>query len=245
MSVTINDVTYVGGIEAVNQKGQPSFGMKKKYEPDSATLTMQGAPDYIQTFMDALTRGQAMSYLDGTGSTVTLTNMWLVDATRSDNATYPEATLNFMGVIDELPETQIEDSLATTNVSTTALITDPADPLYTADAGTPTTKLSLNLEYRAARTTYSWYDTTTPDPNTPQFSSVSNQSNPLDRVVRGQVTGINQPGAQVNTLSLSEMIVLTNSLTAQERIDDYKIEQPVPGKLWRCNVCAQYALVGQ
>ena len=247
MSTTYADVTYIGGAEDMAQRGQPSWSEKGTYDLDKATVVLVGSAVKADAYMLTLARGAWMQYIDANGSQANAPTMFLDNATKSGDGATVEVTLSFIGtkINADLPPEKKEDSLCSSSVTTTVTITDPTDELYTEDgSGNPTAKVTLVAEYKAARTSYSYYRTTEPDANTPEFTTVTNQANPLDRITRMTATSSNNASAHPGTIALATMIQLVNSLTAVERTEDYRVEAIIPEKLWHCSVTAQYDLVG-
>ena len=147
----------------------------------------------------------------------------------------------------DAPPEKVEPSLCRSSVSTTATITDPSSDLYTEDAASnPNTRVSMQYEYRTARTNYSWWRATAPDPETPEFNTPFNTTDPLDstRRIRFAVTGANVPGLDVTKVDLATFIVLFNTLSRDVQVSDYKPEPVIVGKLWHCTASVDYVLIG-
>lgn len=246
MSTTIVDVTYIGGCEEITQTKGLQFSAKDTFEPDHATVTYQGSTDAAEAFLNGLERGADLTWLDGTGTPQTNSQMWLASGSKSEHPYMPEVVLSYVGVISDIPPPKVTDSLVTASVTTNATIVDPNSESYTEDAnGNPSARMTLTAEYRAARTNYSWYETSEPSLTVPLYADISDTTHPLNRVTRMAITGSSANDFNPSTVSLAEMTVVMNTLSAELRIDDYQREIVIPNKLWRCSSSVQYVLTGQ
>ncbi len=242
MSETIGDVSYVDPIGGdVRQVGQPAFQEKQIYDLDSTTIKFDGAPSRVKSYVAGLGRGGTLTYTDFTGATVNEPFMFLLRAPISDHPNQAQATCEYLGVLDDLPPPKVQDSLVSVNVSTSALITDITSPLY----GDGTSRLAATLEYQEARTHYTWFATTEPDPNVPLYTAVTNISPPLDRPYKLKIVSSNQPDVNPATVRLADAIAVFNTLTAEEQHEGYTVDALIPGKLWSCSVSACYKILGE
>ncbi len=227
-AVTIGDITYVGGVENVTQRKQPQFSLKDTYEIDRATLTLQAAPDNARAYVDGLGRGAVMSFLNGSGSTETLSKMWLQKASCNDDASNSEIALQFAGFRDgSPPPPQYDNYLISSSVS------------VTRDTGGGSQ--TLTYRYRSARSTITYWRDEEPDPEEPEFDATFDTTDPL---VPERFIGRSISGVAGSSIAFADFIALFDLLAREMQVSDYRITPVIPDKLWSCSVNVEYVLVG-
>jgi hypothetical protein len=111
-------------------------------------------------------------------------------------------------------------------------------------AGTDTAtgrKVSGSFTYKASRTTWTWFETTLPNPVTPRYASVQNPVDPFDSITSYSIQ--DDTGRRTNSVPLSAFTAVFNSLVKRVMISDYVREQIQPNALWACSCVADYVIV--
>lgn len=97
--------------------------------------------------------------------------------------------------------------------------------------------VSGTIFYLAARTTWTWFETSTPSP-APRYNTVVNAMNPFSTIIRYSLTTTNPQtgvsGEPLNNIDLTAFTSILNSLSPQNVVTEYEQELIIPGRLWAC-----------
>lgn len=241
-------LTYLGDAAAWKQITPPVWDKTYSGSSDSAAIQYQGPQYLMKTFMTALTAFQTMqtvaglTVVDERGNNVGDSSMWLERVSSDDKAIMPTVTCYFRGcrggtISEKIPE----DDITIQSATTTCEITDNTSPNYEKT-------LTLSLQYRAARTTYEWVQLSDPA-GTPTHATVRrtiSYSGPTDSdIVYAKYSGmVDASGEPTNTISTGDATEVWNSFTATTMVTSFTAREEVPGKVWKCNSCAEYLLIG-
>lgn len=199
-------ITYIGDTE-FRPLSEPVF-TTAGYELDSAKVAYQGAAPKKQAFVDSL------KIFDALGSGF---NRMFFDGTSDDgNPVFPTIDLNFTGFRGPIPAAKGVDSLVVKS-----LVLD-------APASEGLTPLAFSAGYYAARTTWTWYLTSAPDPISPKFNNTRGRFSSA-----GSLFNIRTP--QGSPVALAVALPYIKDLPQKDFVSDYVITDVAPGKLWSCS----------
>lgn len=135
---------------------------------------------------------------------------------------FPGVVLTYIGFRDgTLPPVKHVNSLTTQSVQ---------------GEGTDTTTeevVSGTIVYRAARSSYTWFETSKPA-KTSRYTTVDDQTDPLTRIVSYSIQK-KSTGESINNVPYSSFVAIFNSLRRREIVTEYNMEEIVPGSLWGCH----------
>lgn len=100
--------------------------------------------------------------------------------------------------------------------------------------------VSGSFTYRASRTTYTWFETSLPNPQNPRYAIPRNALNPLSQILSYSIQDDN--GKKVNTIPFSAFTAVFNSLSVGIQVSDYEREEIIPKALWACRSTVDYAI---
>jgi len=186
---------------------------------DEATIQFSGRRDKVEAFENSLTDFKPMPEYGG---------MYLRGFHTRDHRSFPVIDARYFGLKSgSVPAVKAEDSISIQTVTTSGTTTDGK-------------KISGEFSYRSARTAYSWIETSNPA-NSPKYSTVRRQLDPLANIISWRVTDEAGKSGQV---PYSSFVSILNSLQKRVVVNDYAPEELCPGKLWGCRAVCDYVLIG-
>lgn len=237
MALTIH---YIGTV-SFRQNKSPQWSKTYSGEMDTCSLVFQGAQYLMKAFLDALTKYQTMTYVDEAGVSVNDTGMFLAKWTTDDAAIFPSVNLQFEGFRGgTLPDPIPTDDITIQSASTTKLITDATSPNYNKT-------ITLAVEYRCARTSYTWAQKTDPGATCP-YTTVRQHITPTlgsDNITWFHFSGMfDAAGDPSNTISTGDATAAFNTFSLITLTTSFESRETVPGKVWSCQSVNEYRLKG-
>jgi hypothetical protein len=239
-------LTYIGSYTFKQVK---ALAWNKSYagEPDSCTVVFQGAQYLEKSFCDGLTKFQTMQTINGLtvidekGNNVGDAHMFLKGWSSDDAPIFPSVTMTFIGCRGgTTPDAIPEDDITIQSASTTKTITDASSPNNGIG-------ISLSIQYKAARTSYTW--TALSDPgSTATYSTVRKQlSYSLygSNMILTKFSGMKDDGGDPSTtISTGDATAVWNSFIAQNFTSSFTSHEVIPGKVWQCSSTNEFILIG-
>lgn len=144
---------------------------------------------------------------------------------------FPGISLRYIGLKDgNLPPVKGEDD--------TCIMQANGEGIDTATHLTVTGTFT----YQASRTTYTWIETREPRREAPRYSGVRQPLNPLSRIKAYSISE-KDTGKRVNSIRTSQFVAVFNSLVVGYSIEDFHVEDLIPGKLWGCRTETVYKII--
>lgn len=103
----------------------------------------------------------------------------------------------------------------------------------------PNVEVSGNITYKANRTTYTWFETSAPNP-TSRYDKVQIGTDPLEQIVS---YSISDPNGKKRFVNYSAFVTIFNSLVRGNFVTDYVTEELIPGALWACRAEVDYKVI--
>lgn len=239
MALTLH---YIGNV-AWRQNKPPQWSKTFSGDADTCSLTFQGAQYLEKAFLDAVTLAKfgSMVYINEAGVSVTDTGMFFTGFSSDDAAIFPTVTLQFTGFRNgELPSAVPEDDVTIQSAQTTKHITDSTSPNYNKT-------ITLAIEYRCARTTWSWSQAGDPGATSP-YTSVRQPISPTLGSVNITYTHfsgmVDSSGEPSNTISTGDATAVFNTFSLTTRSTSFSSKETVPGCVWTCQAVNERVLKG-
>ena len=216
--LTYGSVKYLGDVTPL-QLNEPVFTVNG-FGSDQCSVRWQLPTPQVKAWLDARPYFSALAGYP---------SMYLINHGGDDHQQYNTFTLNYTGIRDgrEKPP-KMEDDL--NNQSVTATVTD--DTLG---------KVTLSLNYLAARTTYKW--TSLKKLTTSPYAVTRNTDNPLAAVGRVMSYKVSDDSGSLPSVDLATMIRLMNSLSLINSVN-FTNDEVVPGCVWECTATVDYIYQG-
>lgn len=242
MEAAFMSLEYIGSYTFV-QIGPPEWSKHFAGQVDTASLVFQGAQYLEKAFLNALTKFMSMTYIDEKGVSTTDTGMRFADFTSDGKAILPSVTLQFTGCRGgTIPDAVPEDDLTIQSASSTFVITGATSP----NVGKA---ITMNVQYRAARTNYEWAQLSDPD-GTPTHATVRiplSYSGPYGdpNFITVKFSGmVDASGDPSNTISTADATEVWNSFAGTSTTPSFSAKEVVPGHVWACSSSNDFLLVG-
>lgn len=102
-------------------------------------------------------------------------------------------------------------------------------------------QVSGTFTYKAARTTWTWFETQTP-PNTPRYATVRRPINPLSQE-NILAFSIQDDEGRPQIVNYSSFVAVFNSLVTRVVVSSYDITELLPGELYVCTSEVDYKVL--
>lgn len=190
---------------------------------DHATIPYRGRADQKKQFEDSLSRWSSMPGF---------ANMRLSNWTSNPKTpSFPEVQLNYIGFRSGvIPPVKSIDSI----------VTGQAQGSATVVVAGVSKQVSGSFLYRCSRTTWIWFETSEPSQNA-RYYQVRNAINPFTGIYYYSLTD-DSTGKPINSIGLSALGAVFNSLRAQYIVSNYERELLIPGMLWGCRAEVDWRL---
>lgn len=228
-------VTFIPAINFV-QVAEPVWSMDG-YGCDKASVKWRGPRTSLKAFQDALIRFSSMPAsntkyrLAAAGPYPT---MYLVDwQAANETASFPSVTLDYLGFKNGIipPPAKPIDSTSSQQVNGEGTDTATGD------------KVTGTIQYRASRTTWSWFmNSIPPSFPPPQYAIVNSPLDPFNNIESYRMQ-VQATGQQTNSIPYSSFVAIINSLARQTVVSNYEREPLVPGLLYACRSDVDFKLV--
>lgn len=108
--------------------------------------------------------------------------------------------------------------------------------------GGETFNVTGSFTYKASRTTWTWYETTTPAA-TPRFTTVNFPQDPLapENIISYSIT--DDANGRLRNVPYAAFVAVFNSLVRREIWSGYTREPIILGALWACSVTVDYKVI--
>lgn len=200
------------------------------YDLDTARHPWQGGVANLAAFTSGLS---SFSALPG------FAKMYLMRWNSDEEPVHPTVTLEYQGCKNgSVPPVKAEDglSLQSLTVAVESTTYSPGD----------TVTVSMDIEYYAQQTNYSWFSLTTPG-DAPLYG-VARRVLDLATTVFTRQYKITQasdttsvPTGKITSVDTATYTQLNNALVQGHKLQEYKVVDLVPGSLWQCNSTVNYA----
>lgn len=193
---------------------------------DRATVPYCGRRDKKEQFLDTLTRFGPLKSFPG---------LRMVQASQSGGTiSIPVVELAFIGFRKgHIPPAKGVDSSCVQSASGSGSYVH----------GGETFNVTGSFTYRAARTTWTWFETTTPA-KAPRFATVQNApASPLapENIVSAQFT--DDANGRLRNVPYAAFVAVFNSLVPAAIVSDYVREPLIPGALWGCSATVDWKVI--
>ena len=101
-------------------------------------------------------------------------------------------------------------------------------------------EVSGTFLYRAARTSYQWFETKKPALQS-RYNTVDDTTDPRTRVINYSIQKVSD-GSNLNNVPYSSFVAIFNSLVPRVIVSTYSTEELIPGALWGCRADVDYKL---
>lgn len=226
-------ITFVNGCNWT-QVSDPQWSDVGGWDTDRATILWRGRRDKKEAFENTIQRFAGMP------------NYPLMRLAKWSNG---EGTKNLPGVElvytgfrnGAIPPAKSVDSFTLQSVQSSGRDTSVGNP-------TSGKIVSGTIYYRASRSSWTWYETSTP-PITPRYATVNQPLDPLSseaiqRYVLNASDTDTEPGQPVGFVTFSVLAAITRGLAKRLEISDYQREPIIQGALWGCSANVDYKLYG-
>lgn len=215
-------VTFIPDSEWA-QSGDIEWSRVGGWEIDQATIPWRGRRDKKKQFEDTIVRFSGMP-----GYPLMRLSEW---SNSGGTVSYPQVDLKYVGFRNGA----IPPQKGVNNVSFQSIQSSGTD----TSIGNPTSGkvVSGTFYYQATRTTWTWYETSTP-PQTPRYSNVLRPIDPLQAITGYSITASGDNGVTntpVNFVTLSVLAAVTRNLTTRTEVDSYDQDEIIQGALWACS----------
>lgn len=189
---------------------------------DQAVSVWRGSRDLKKQFEDSLQRFSPLPGFPG------------MQLARWNNQTYvpvfPGIALVYIGFRSgTIPPVKKVNDLTTQSASGQGIDTASGD------------EVNGTFLYRAARTTYTWFETKKPA-LTSKYNTVEDTTDPLSRISSSQIFNTGD-GRQIYSVPISAFVAVFNSLRRVIVVSSYSTEELIPGALWGCKADVDYKLL--
>lgn len=243
---TYNGIEYIGDPRFIEQC-EPIL-RKADTGLDQITRKFRGGTYLLPDFIASLHQCDAFSAIDitlGTASPIgtkgEFAKFYLDDWEQSDESrAFITVTLNYLGLLNGIlpfPKPVDDLSLQTATIQVNNFITVPDAP----DVGTTT---ALTVQYRAAQTTWTWVETSQPNPNTPKYTAITSKASPWDNIATTYATttsGVVTPGTDFVKLVRGPHLPGRGVV---ETVTGYNVTEVLHGLFWLCSSTSSRVIDG-
>lgn len=220
-----SNVTFLGNCK-FEQDSDPVW-TGGGYELDECRIPYRGAATLKEEFINSLTRGKfAACRLPG------LDKMFYVDHRDDGDKVFPTVEVIYRGFRNrKAPDPQAVDSRPIQTAQ--SQVTGPTGSTYEGKT------ISLEIQYRAYRTDWTFFATSDPSKKAPDFVKCRNAKKKPD-LMRWHVT---DDKGGVGSLDSRTFTALANTLGLSEQITEYVVSEIAPGQLWSVQASVDLLIV--
>lgn len=164
--------------------------------------------------------------------------MWLESYDKTNiTPSFPGVQKRFIGFRDgNIPPQRRVNGTSSQVVTATGVDNAPSSPTFGLT-------LSGTFTYLASRTTWTWFETSTPA-ITARYNTVDQAIDPLSRLQNVAIQPAIGTDGQIIQPTYSSFVQIYNNLARELVVTDYEREELVPGTFWACRSQVEYRLRG-
>jgi len=148
-----------------------------------------------------------------------------------DSPSFPGVIIKYIGFKSgTVPPVKIVDGVTSQSASGSGL----------DNSTEPPREVSGTFLYRASRTSYTWFETSTPPPYS-RYQTVRFPIDPLSQIDSYSIQ--DSGGSSVHNVPYSAFITILNSMIRKVIVSNYEREELVPGLLWGCQADVDFRVV--
>lgn len=199
-------IRYTGDVSWM-EKNDPEFSVDN-WGTDNATWLWSGAVTGLETFKNNLRRWQVLP-----GYSL----MQLADWSTNWHRSFPEVTLRYVGLRRGTPPPA-----------------KAVDGIILAQAQLTINGTEASFTYRAARTTWDWYETVKPSV-TARYTTVRRPTN-----IPASITDFSAGALTRQELIDILNVAINEGLEIKSIVTNYTVEDVIPNTLWHCTSDVEY-----
>lgn len=222
-------ITFIGNCEW-EQSMDIEWSKVGGWDIDQATVLWRGRRDKKKQFEDSIIRFAGMP-----GYPLMRLADW---ANGGGTVNLPGVELKYTGFRNgSIPPQKGNNDISSQSVQCSGVDTSIGNP-------TSGKTVSGTIYYKASRTTWTWYETSTP-PISPRYQTVIQPVDPRSTIYRyalGASSSPTDPSVPVGFVSESVLAAITRGLFVYADVADYSQDQIIQNALWACSCTVDWKM---
>lgn len=209
------------------QTTQPEYLMAAG-QPSSAVVVFRGPAPKLKDFIAGLIKNK-LPEIDFFGAPIDKKNFRTYNVRNHPQFPYVELTFDISKVWERVAPVDTKRAAS-------------AQVEIQIPSGLAVIQLSVQADYKAPSTTYTWITDRKPTEDVPdKYKIVRFGRNPFDKESNPRFTVINTGTGTIEDIDAESIAAMLKKHTIVS-IEDYEVEDLVPGSLWRCTATASRIL---
>jgi len=202
---------------------------RNAWDTDECSILYRGPRTKVDAFMQSID-GKMFTSLQN------FPTMWLNAYEKTNmTANFPGVYLKYVGFRSgNIPPVRRVNDLSSQQASGQGTDKAPSSPTYGK-------QLTGTFTYRASRTTWKWYERSTP-PILPRYASVDQPIDPFQNLQNYTIQPVIGDDGLPLAVTYAAFVAVINSLSRQIVVSDYEREELVKNTLWACTSIVEYRI---